>query len=100
MKYMSMMNAPRGTGDWAVYKWAPDDFKAHIAFMRQFSQELSQAGELVGGEGLASPAQAKIVRALPSGAPEVTEASQGIPNTQATMPTPAVSEWASSSGRE
>ena len=73
MKYMLMMNAPRGTGDWAVFKWAPDDFKAHIAFMKQFSQELSQAGELVGGEGLASPAQAKIVRASHSGAPEVTD---------------------------
>ena len=73
MKYMLMMNAPRGTGDYAVVNWAPDDFKAHIAFMKQFGQELSQAGELVGAEGLASPAQAKIVRASPAGAPEVTD---------------------------
>ena len=73
MKYMLMMNAPRGTGDYAVVNWGPDDFKAHIAFMKQFGQELSQAGELVGAEGLASPAQAKLVRASSSGAPEVTD---------------------------
>jgi hypothetical protein len=73
MKYMLMMNAPRGAGDYAVANWAPDDFKAHIAFMKQFAQDLSHAGELVGAEGLASPGQAKIVRASQSGAPEVTD---------------------------
>lgn len=31
MRYMLMMNAPRGTGDWAVDKWSPEDLKAHIA---------------------------------------------------------------------
>jgi hypothetical protein len=32
--------------------------------------------------------------------PKETYASQGMAQTQAMMPSPAVSEWASSSGRE
>lgn len=73
MKYMLMMNAPRGTGDWSIVNWAAEDFKAHIDFMRRFGTELSEAGELVGAEGLASPAQAKTVRASRNGSPEVTD---------------------------
>ena len=73
MKFMLMMHAPRGTGDWQVMSWAPEDLKAHIAFMHQFNHELKNAGQLVGAEGLASPAQAKVVRAMGPGAPAVTD---------------------------
>jgi hypothetical protein len=73
MKYMLMMNAPRGNGDWGVAAWAPEDLKAHIAFMKRFDVELRQSGELVGAEGLASPGQARIVRAGKNGSPEVTD---------------------------
>ncbi len=73
MKYMLMMHAPRGAGDWSVVNWPAEDFKAHIAFMKGFGKELSEAGELVGAEGLASPDQAKVVRASRSGSPEVTD---------------------------
>jgi hypothetical protein len=73
MKFMLMMNAPRGNGDWGVVKWSQDDLKAHINFMRRFSKELSDAGELVGAEGLGSPGQARLVRAGKGGAPEVTD---------------------------
>jgi hypothetical protein len=73
MKYMLMMNAPRGDGDWGVANWSPDDLKAHIGFMKRFSKELGDAGELVGAEGLASPGQARLVRAGKGGAPEVTD---------------------------
>ena len=73
MKYMLMMNAPRGNGDWNVAAWAPEDLKRHITFMKDFAQELHASGELVGAEGLASPAQARIVRAGKAGAPEVTD---------------------------
>jgi hypothetical protein len=74
MKFMLMMNAPRGkTGDWAIRIWPPEDLKAHIGFMISFGRELSAAGELVGAEGLASPGQAKIVRATKNGEPEVTD---------------------------
>lgn len=73
MKFMLMMNTPRGTGDWSAVNWAAKDFKAHIDFMKRFSKELSDAGELVGAEGLASPGEARVVRAGRSGAPEVTD---------------------------
>jgi hypothetical protein len=73
MKFMLMMNAPRGDGDWAVANWSPDDLKAHIGFMKRFAEELKHAGELVAAEGLASPAQARVVRASKGGKPEVTD---------------------------
>jgi hypothetical protein len=73
MKFMMMMHAPRGKGDWAVVNWAPQDFKAHIDFMKNFARKLQQAGEWVDGQGLASPEQARIVRAGKGGAPEVTD---------------------------
>lgn len=73
MKYMLMMNAPRGNGDWGVAGWSADDLKAHIAFMKHLNRDLQASGELVGAEGLASPGQARIVRAGKGGAPEVTD---------------------------
>jgi hypothetical protein len=73
MKYMLMMNARRGRGDWQVTSWPPEDFKAHIEFMKRFGKELGDAGELVGAEGLAGPEQARVVRAGKHGAPEVTD---------------------------
>jgi hypothetical protein len=69
MRYMLMMNAPRGTGDWGIYDWSPEDFKAHIAFMHDFNKELTDAGEFVSVEGLSPPGQAKLVRAGKGGAP-------------------------------
>jgi len=73
MKYMLMMNASRGNGDWGVAGWSADDLKAHIAFMKDLHRDLQASGELVGAEGLASPGQARIVRAGKGGAPEVTD---------------------------
>jgi hypothetical protein len=74
MKYMLMMHAPRAGWDKAgIATWPMDDIKAHIGFMMQFSKALEQAGELVGAEGLASPEDARIVRAGKAGAPEVTD---------------------------
>src|ERR671924_2055946 len=73
MKFMLMMNAPRGTGDWGVVNWPAEDLKAHIGFMKRFNNELSEAGELVGAEGLTPPGQARIVRAGRGGTPEVTD---------------------------
>jgi hypothetical protein len=69
MKYMMMMHAPRGTGDYQIGAWSPADFQAHIAFMHRFNQQLTAAGEFVGAEGLAPPGQAKLVRAGKDGAP-------------------------------
>jgi len=73
MRFMLMMHAPRGTGDYQIGSWSPDDLKAHIAFMHSFNKELRDAGELVGAEGLAAPGEAKIVRAGKNGVPAVTD---------------------------
>lgn len=73
MRFMLMMHAPRGTGDYQVNSWSPDDFKAHIAFMQQLNRDLIASGEFVGAEGLAPPGQAKVVRAGRDGTPAVTD---------------------------
>ena len=62
MKFMLMMHAPRGDGDWQVTSWAPEDLKAHIEHMKDLYRELSASGELVAAEGLTGPSEAKIVR--------------------------------------
>ena len=70
---MLMMNAPRGTGDWQVASWSPDDLKAHIGFMKSLNIDLRKAGELVAAEGLASPGEAKLVRMTKAGGPPATD---------------------------
>jgi hypothetical protein len=77
MRYMLMMNAPRSTGDWQAASWTPDDLKAHIGFMHELNKELIQSGELVSAEGLAAPAEAKLVRAGKNG---------GLPATDGVFP--------------
>ncbi len=69
MRYMLMMHASRGSGDWGINDWAPEDFKAHIAFMHNYNKDLTAAGEFVAVEGLAPPGDAKLVRAAKDGAP-------------------------------
>jgi hypothetical protein len=70
---MLMMHTPRGTGDYQVNNWSPEDFKAHMAFMHNLNKDLTDAGELVGAEGLAPPGQVKVVRAGKNGMPAVTD---------------------------
>jgi hypothetical protein len=73
MKYLLMMNVARGTGDYQINDWSPDDFKAHIAFLRKLNRELTDSGELVGVEALTAPGQAKLVRVGKDGLPAVTD---------------------------
>jgi len=73
MKFMLMMNAPRGTGAYQIDKWSADELKAHMAFMHRLNKELMDAGERVGAEGLAAPGQAKLVTAAKKGGPPVTD---------------------------
>src|SRR6186713_3067842 len=62
MKYMLMMNVP-GKGPYQIGGWPKADIEAHMAFMMALNKKL------VGGEGLAGPDQAKLVRAGKDGAP-------------------------------
>ena len=69
MKFMLMMNGPKGDGNWGVTNWAPQDFKAMVGFMKNFAKRLKEAGELVGvfrviehlGDGLAQVEGARPV---------------------------------------
>lgn len=67
MKFMMMMHAPRGAGEYQISSWKPEEFRAHIDFMMQYNKELIAAGEFVAAEGLAPPGPAKLVRGGPSG---------------------------------
>ena len=68
MKYILMMNCPK-TGYDTFGAWPKKDIQAHIAFMVDLNKALRESGELVSAEGLASPHQAKVVRAGKDGAP-------------------------------
>ena len=68
MKYILMMNAPKQGWD-SFTQWPKEVLRAHIDFMHNFNKELKAAGELVSAEGLATPDQAKMVRAGDKGQP-------------------------------
>jgi hypothetical protein len=69
MRFMLMMHAPRGTGEYQISDWSPEDFQAHIAFMHRYNKELKEAGEFVDAQGLTPPGQAKLIRAGKDGRP-------------------------------
>ena len=68
MKYILMMNGTKADFDW-YSKWSKQDLMAQMAFMHAFNKELKDAGVLVAAEGLATPDQAKSVRAGSDGLP-------------------------------
>jgi hypothetical protein len=68
MKFMLMMNHP-GKGPYDIASWSPKDIKAHIAFMGDVNRKLGASGELVAGEGLAGPDEARLVKAGKDGKP-------------------------------
>ncbi len=68
MKYILMMNCPRN-GYESFGSWPKEAIHAHIAFMKTLNKSLRESGELVSAEGLASPQEAKRVRAGKDGAP-------------------------------
>ena len=68
MKYMLMMLGTKS--GWETFNtWPKKDLQGHIGFMVNLHKSLSESGELVSAEGLAMPAQAKVVRAGKDGAP-------------------------------
>ena len=68
MKYMLLMNTT-DIGQPPITEWDPVDVKAHIEFMRVFTEGLVTSGEFVSGEGLAMPDEARIVTARNGAAP-------------------------------
>ena len=68
MRFLLMMNSPRDGYD-RYLSWPKEVLEANVAFMMAFSRRLKETGELVATEGLASPAQARRVRAGADGMP-------------------------------
>jgi hypothetical protein len=73
MKFMLMMNTPRGTGDYQINQWTPEAFNAHIRFMMELNRDLTKAGELVDVQALTPPGRAKLVRYGKGGPPVVSD---------------------------
>jgi hypothetical protein len=68
VKFILMMTAKKS--DWDNYaKWSKDDLQRNVAFMRAFSKELKDSGVFVASDGLAWPADAKLVVAGNNGDP-------------------------------
>jgi len=68
VKYILMMHCPK-TGYETFGALPKKDLQAHIAFMLDLNKSLRESAELVSAEGLASPQQAKLVRAAKDGTP-------------------------------
>lgn len=67
MKYMLMMNT--GAGPYKIMDWPEEALQAHMDFMHALNEDLRAAGEMVTGEGLSPPSEAKLVRADGDGRP-------------------------------
>jgi hypothetical protein len=57
-----------------VLTWSPEDTKTLVDYQTELVAELTDTGEMVGGEGLAPPTSARIVRATSPDSPTVTDA--------------------------
>ncbi|EYR63954.1 hypothetical protein N866_16920 [Actinotalea ferrariae CF5-4] len=61
MRFMLLMSYEEIHGVPPIDRWDRADIAAHVAFQQRLGQELASRGELVGGEGLAQPQNAKLV---------------------------------------
>ena len=68
MKYLLMMGGTKAGWE-SMGTWPKKDIQAHIGFMMSLCKDLGASGELVAAEGLATPDQAKVVRAGKDGTP-------------------------------
>ncbi|WP_042399159.1 YciI family protein [Streptacidiphilus carbonis] len=72
MKYMLLMQFSQVSADFPpLNTWSQDEVAAHITFMRDADTEIAARGKLIDAQGLASPDQARIVRAGADGGPAV-----------------------------
>jgi hypothetical protein len=69
MKYLLMMNFPKGNGNYQIDDWVEKDLQTHLQFLADFNKRLKESGEFAGVQGLTSPGQAKLVRANPDATP-------------------------------
>ena len=68
MKYLLMMTGSKAGVD--TYRaWSKSDVERHFAHLQRLNDDLREAGEFVASNPLASPEQAKVVRAGKGGVP-------------------------------
>jgi hypothetical protein len=63
--------APAAVNNVPMEQWTPEEFDAHVQYMRDFAARLEETGEYVGGEALAP--QGAWVRSDGEGRPPVTD---------------------------
>jgi hypothetical protein len=74
MRFMLLQNyGPVESDCPPMTEWSPEDIRAHIAFQQALNAELAELGELVDGQGLAGPEQAKFVVSDGASAPVITD---------------------------
>lgn len=84
MKYLVMIQgtqadyeAMSGNGSEHAPAWNEKDMQAMFSFMQSVNDDLAESGELVDGQGLAAPAQARHVLSGKDGRPVVTDGPYG-----------------------
>jgi hypothetical protein len=80
MKYLVMIQgtqadyeAQAGKGSAGAPAWTEQDMQAMFAHMSAINNDLAETGEMVDGNGLTAPAQARFVEPGPDGKPVITD---------------------------
>jgi hypothetical protein len=68
MKYILLMSGTKAGVD-TYHAWSQKDIEAHMAVLGRINNELAESGEFVATQGLAEPAEAKVVRGEKNGMP-------------------------------
>jgi len=68
MKYILLMSGTKA-GVSHYHAWSPGDIDAHMGTLGAIAKELTESGEFVATQGLAEPAEAKVVRGEKNGLP-------------------------------
>jgi hypothetical protein len=72
-RFLLMVNYDGGQVQEPMTSWDPVDIRAHLDYYGALNKELSDSGELIGGERLGWPEHTKIVRSDGKRAPLVTD---------------------------
>jgi hypothetical protein len=68
MKYILLMSGTKAGVD-GYHAWSQEDIEKSMGVLRSINNELSGSGEFVATQGLAEPAEAKVVRDEKNGIP-------------------------------
>jgi hypothetical protein len=72
-RYLLIVDYRPGVIDTPMDRWAPEEIKAHMDYYNKLNQQLTESGELVGGEALTAPEFGKEVIADGVTAPVITD---------------------------